>query len=128
MVSARFSYTLMTPLFSATKIRPSAANSMLIGFVSPLKTMDSANPDGSASALTSVIVAELRQLAGDATPSANKAEEQASAGGSWAMTETSAPAGSTPRTRTAPTMAAIQRRRRNPDAAIAQCHAPLLDP
>ena len=44
---------------------------MLVGFVSPLNTMDSANPDGSASASTSAVVVELEQLAEDAPPSAN---------------------------------------------------------
>ena len=101
----------MTPLFSATKIRPSAANSMLIGFVSPLKTTDSVNPDGSASASTSAVVVELEQLAEDAPLLANSPGGHTGPGGSWARTETSAPAGSTPRARTTPTMAATVRRR-----------------
>ena len=44
--SAWLSNTLMMPLFSATKMRPSAANSMLAGLVSPLHTTDSEKPVG----------------------------------------------------------------------------------
>jgi hypothetical protein len=36
----------MRPLFSATKMWPSAANSMLVGLVSPLHTTDSEKPVG----------------------------------------------------------------------------------
>jgi hypothetical protein len=38
VVSVRLSKTLIRPLFSATKTRPSEANRMAVGFVSPLKT------------------------------------------------------------------------------------------
>ena len=43
MLSVRLSKTLILPPFSATKTRPSAANSIAEGFVSPVKTVDSWN-------------------------------------------------------------------------------------
>src|SRR6187200_553606 len=101
----------MIPLFSATKIRPSAANSMLVGLANPLKTTDSVNPEGRASASTFAVVVELEQLGEDPPFSANNPGGHSGLGGSWATTATSAPTGRTPRTRTAPTMAAIARRR-----------------
>ena len=44
VVSLRLSKTLIRPLFSATKTRPSDANSTWVGFVSPLKTTFSWKP------------------------------------------------------------------------------------
>ena len=46
VVSERLSKTLISPLFSPTKIRPSEANWMTIGFTSPLNTTLSTNPVG----------------------------------------------------------------------------------
>ena len=46
VVSERLSKTLIRPLFSATKIRPSGENRKVMGLVSPLKTADSRKPDG----------------------------------------------------------------------------------
>ena len=48
VVSKTLSKTLMTPLFSATKTRPSEAKRTTVGLVSPLKTVVSSNPAGGA--------------------------------------------------------------------------------
>src|SRR5215216_1640146 len=46
VVSAMLSNTLMRPLFSATKTRPSEAKRKVVGSVSPEKTVVSWNPGG----------------------------------------------------------------------------------
>jgi hypothetical protein len=46
VVSVGPSKTLILPLFSATKMRPSDANSMLVGLSSPLHTTSSSKPVG----------------------------------------------------------------------------------
>ena len=50
VVSLRFVKTLTSPLFSATKTRPSAAKRIVDGFASPLKTVRSWKPAGSVAA------------------------------------------------------------------------------
>src|SRR5262245_42024664 len=46
VVEPRLSYTLRIPLFSATNTRPSLANLIAVGLVSPVKTAVSWNPGG----------------------------------------------------------------------------------
>jgi hypothetical protein len=67
--SVRLSNTLIKPLFSATKTRPSLANSIAVGLVSPEKTIRSTNCGvavvndhvlGAASGLPSRSVAAVR--------------------------------------------------------------------
>src|SRR4029453_9124100 len=50
VVSLRLSNTLMSPLFSPTKTRPSTAKRKTVGLLRPLIADDSANPDGSVAA------------------------------------------------------------------------------
>ena len=50
VVSERLSKTLMSPLFSATNTRPSEANRITVGLVSPLKTVVSTKPAGTTPA------------------------------------------------------------------------------
>src|SRR5664279_388023 len=46
LVSARLSYSKIRPFFSATKILPFGANSMLVGWLNPLITICSWKPAG----------------------------------------------------------------------------------
>ena len=50
VVSVRLSKTLMRPLFSATKTRPSGEKRTAVGWVSPLKTISSWKPGGNDAA------------------------------------------------------------------------------
>jgi hypothetical protein len=62
MVVERLAKTLMSPLFSVTKTRPSGEKRTAVGWVSPENTMDSENPAGKVAAWT-VLVIELRRQA-----------------------------------------------------------------
>jgi len=50
LVSVRLWKTLITPFFWPTKIRPSAANCITVGLVSPLRTTESRKPVGNTEA------------------------------------------------------------------------------
>jgi hypothetical protein len=51
----------MSPLFSATKTRPSGEKRIAVGSVSPENTMDSENPDGKVDAWTMLVIEPRRQ-------------------------------------------------------------------
>src|SRR4029078_7298593 len=61
--SERLSKTLMTPLFSATKTRPSAANRISVGLTRPDQTADSWNAAGMAASTAGSVVVAGAQLA-----------------------------------------------------------------
>jgi ribosomal protein S7 len=62
VVAERLAKTLMRPLFSATKTRPSGEKRTAVGNVNPEKTTDSENPAGKVAAWT-VVVSEPRRQA-----------------------------------------------------------------
>jgi hypothetical protein len=61
VVAERSAKTLMSPLFSATKTRPSGEKRTDVGCVSPESTMDSENPAGKVAAWTGLVIEPRRQ-------------------------------------------------------------------
>jgi hypothetical protein len=51
----------MSPLFSATKTRPSGEKRIAVGCVSPENTMDSENPAGKVAAWAGLVIVPRRQ-------------------------------------------------------------------
>jgi hypothetical protein len=52
----------MSPLFSATKTRPSDEKRIAVGSVSPESTMDSENPAGKVDAWTRLVIEPRRHV------------------------------------------------------------------
>jgi hypothetical protein len=61
VVAERVAKTLMSPLFSATKTRPSGEKRIAVGCVSPENTADSVNPAGKVAAWTVLVIEPRRQ-------------------------------------------------------------------
>jgi hypothetical protein len=60
VVAERLAKTLMSPLFSATKTRPSGEKRIAVGCVSPENTVDSENPVGKVAAWTGLVIEPMR--------------------------------------------------------------------
>ena len=58
----RLAKTLMSPLFSATKTRPSGEKRTAVGCVSPESTVDSENPAGNVAAWIGLVIEPRRQV------------------------------------------------------------------
>jgi len=61
VVAERFAKTLMSPLFSVTKTRPSGEKRTDVGCVNPERTTDSENPAGKVAAWTGLVIVPRRQ-------------------------------------------------------------------
>ena len=59
-MAERLAKTLTSPLFSATKTRPSGEKRIAVGDVSPENTMDSENPAGKVAAWTGWVIEPRR--------------------------------------------------------------------
>src|SRR5919202_4499297 len=74
VVSERLSKTLIKPLFSATKTRPSLENLTVVGWVRPLITVDSVKPEGSVDAASAATGgSKAKRIAAKATAAAKAA-------------------------------------------------------
>jgi hypothetical protein len=62
VVAERLAKTLMSPLFSVTKTRPSGEKRTDVGCVNPERTTDSENPAGKVAAETGLVIEPRRQV------------------------------------------------------------------
>jgi hypothetical protein len=62
VVAERLAKTLMSPLFSVTKTRPSGEKRTDVGCVNPERTTDSENPAGKVAAWTRLVIELRRQV------------------------------------------------------------------